>query len=238
MASITVFAGACSQDAEKTTGTNGTPAEIGDGIVGRGIQEMRAAISGGDLQAVPVAFTDRNIEWFNTATREIRFRDIEPAENLQPYRQIDFELDGEALFSAATAVTPIDSRILYDLVLYAEQGNGCRYYLYDGYPHWAVATEQAKANAAVRSDGWNKFLAHLQSDGKLRHETDAGPTIPGDDTPNTNMGDIGLIELPHLYSEDVSALDRLYVLRSEEEMERILADKSYKGIDFTENTVR
>lgn len=248
IASIVVCIGACGTDSEKAKGNNDTPPDAVKGIVGRGVTETGAAAGGQILQPAPIAFRDQNIEWFNSVTREIRFRDIEPVKNLEPYRQIDFELNGEVLFPAATAITPVSSHIVYDLVLYIEQENGYRYYLHDGYPLWAGETDQAKANAAARADGWDKFLMHLKSGGKLR-EYDAGNpgTSGGDsgnephvsDTPDINMGDIELTELPQLYPDDVRnlAVNTLYIFRSEEEMRQVLAQKSYTGIDFTKNTL-
>lgn len=248
MASIVVCIGACSTDQEKAKGNNDTPSDAATGIVGRGITETRAAAGDQILQPAPIAFTDQDIEWFNSVTREIRFRDIEPAKNLEPYRQIDFELNGVVLFSAATAITPASSRIVCDLVLYIEHENGYRYYLHDGYPLWAGETEQAQANAAARAVEWSKFLEHLKRNGKLREYDDSdletkddnnenGSYVP--DTPNFNRGDIELAELPRLYPDDVKNLtvNTLYVIRSEQEMRQALAGKSYKGIDFKKNTL-
>ncbi len=246
IASIVISIGACNTDPERAKG-NGTSPEAGEGIVGRGITEVRTAADP-QLQPAPIAFTDEKIAWFNSVTREIRFRDIEPARNLAPYRQIDFELNGAVLFSAATAITPASSRVVDDLVLYIEYGKNYRYYLYDGYPLWAGETDRAKANAAARAAGWEKFLEHLKRNGKLREYDDSDletkdvnpandPDVPG--TPNFNTGDTELTELPRLYPDDVRNLsfNTLYVIRSEREMQQALGDKSYTGIDFKKNTL-
>ena len=109
-----------------------------------------------------------NIEWFNPTTREIRFRDLEPAKAFVPYREIVFRLDDETLFAAATIVSDVNSQIYYDLVLYLSDPVEPRCYLNDAYPLWAADSDEARANAEARAEGWNKFLEHLRQDGRLQ----------------------------------------------------------------------
>ena len=113
-------------------------------------------------------FADGNIEWFNPTTREIRFRDLEPAKAFVPYREIVFRLDDETLFAAATIVSDVNSQIYYDLVLYLSDPVEPRCYLNDAYPLWAADSDEARANAEARAEGWNKFIEQLRQDGRLQ----------------------------------------------------------------------
>ena len=124
-------------------------------------------------------FTDDDIEWFNVATRELRFRDtMEPLRSQIPLLSgIDFYLGGEYLFTGgATLVSLACSQVFDDLVLCCGTADGHtapddeHYYLYDCYPciPQFINDERVKANRQRRSAQWQAFLKYLDAEGKLR----------------------------------------------------------------------
>jgi hypothetical protein len=158
---------ACGSDQESGPQAGRQPDDPGaaaKGICGVGVSDRADA----DVSENPIVFADGNIEWFNPTTREIRFRDLEPAKAFVPYREIVFRLDDETLFAAATIVSDVNSQIYYDLVLYLSDPVEPRCYLNDAYPFWAADSDEARANAEARAEGWNKFLEHLRQDGRLQ----------------------------------------------------------------------
>lgn len=220
------------------------------GIVGRGVMNSDTRMENSDA---PVAFTDENIELFNSVTREIRFRDMEPGKDLVPYEKIEFHLDDEILFTAATIVSDINSQIFNDLVLYVDRAGGnYRYYLNDAYPIWAADSDEAKANAAARAENWAKFLEHLRKDNRLREYDDSDPgngTDPGGnnpdpyipDTPHHNTGDIELLRFTQNAKWFFVELEpnTLNVVRNEDELKALITGASYvaSGIDFERYTL-
>ena len=129
---------------------------------------LKSLTGDADVSENPIVFADGNIEWFNPTTREIRFRDLEPAKAFVPYREIVFRLDDETLFAAATIVSDVNSQIYYDLVLYLSDPVEPRCYLNDAYPLWPADSDEARANAEARAEGWNKFIEQLRQDGRLQ----------------------------------------------------------------------
>ena len=128
----------------------------------------------GDAQNM--LFTEKDIEWFDPDTRELRFRDtMEPLrEEIPLLAGIDFYLGGEHLFSGGvTCVSLICSQVFDDLVLCCGKIDGeviddGRYYLYDCYPLQFIDTDEVKANRLRRASQWEAFLKYLESKGKLR----------------------------------------------------------------------
>ena len=126
--------------------------------------------------AAGAVFTDDDIEWFDPATRELRFRpSVEPLrEKLSFLAGIDFYLDGQFLFSgSATFVGLICSQMFDDLVLCCGKADGQvvddgRYYLYDCYPPQFADDERVQANRERRAPQWEAFLKYLERKGKLR----------------------------------------------------------------------
>ena len=126
--------------------------------------------------AAGAVFTDDDIEWFDPATRELRFRpSVEPLrEKLSFLAGIDFYLDGQYLFSgSATFVGLICSQMFDDLVLCCGKIDGeviddGRYYLYDCYPLQFIDTDEVQANRERRAPQWEAFLKYLERKGKLR----------------------------------------------------------------------
>lgn len=227
------------QPEEKTTDATGTTGTAQSGIVARGITDQISA-----QEENPITFTDRNIAWFNSATREIRFQEIDLVDVLEPYRQIAFELDGEPLFTAATIVSPVDNQTICDLVLYVEYDNGWSFYLHDGYPLWAGDTELGRANAEKRAEGWNRFLDHLKADGRLIETADDDPGEKANPLgmPCRNTGDIDLT-LMETNSEwkwrNAVGYNTLHVVRSEDMLKSFITDQSYtpSEVDFSVYTL-
>lgn len=228
----------CKQESESTVCPPSEPNR--KGLIGRGLMEDTTAPKA-DAAEDAVAFTDDQIAWFDPATREIAFRGIEPAADLSPYTAIRFELDGRPLFTAATIISPVSSRIVYDLVLYFEYANDglYRYYLHDGYPVWAGDTEQGRAKAVERADGWLRFIEYLRADDRLRNTSgdDPGFLAPAPSMPCNDRGDLPLAMAPHHPDwRWKSSIERntLYVIRSEEELRRLVTDRTYtpSEIDF------
>lgn len=227
-------------------GTQGSTPDAGGGrgIVVRGVDAPSSAVSDGTSVSGDderVIFGGNDIRSFNSVTREIVFEGAEPAEDIVSYRAIAFELDGETLFTAVTAVMPTSSRLICDLVLYVERAEGYRYFLNDGYPAWAGQTEEGLANAAARAGGWNRFLQYLRNENKLIEDPGAGdgpcePAAPG--------ADIGDTELTVFAPADTwewvdMEPNRLSVVRSEDELKALVTEESYSpsAIDFGRNTM-
>ena len=128
----------------------------------------------GDAQNM--LFTEKDIEWFDPVTRELRFRDMEEPlyEKLRLLSGVEFRLGDQTLFSGSTFVGLICSQVFNDLVLCCgkiEDGrviDSNRYYLYDCYPPQFIDTDKVKANRELRAPQWEAFLKYLESKGKLR----------------------------------------------------------------------
>ena len=120
-----------------------------------------------------VLFTEDDIEWFNVATREIKFKDMdEPLfKRMQPFHEIEFHLGDNALFVVSSFVGDWDSRTFTNLVLHYDvitdphQGH---YYLHDCYPLQFIDTDEVKANITKNERQWELFTYYLESKGKLK----------------------------------------------------------------------
>jgi len=120
-----------------------------------------------------ILFTQRDIEWFNVNTREIKFRDMdEPLyKRLQPYREIKFCLGDNDLFVVSSFVSDLHSMVFTDLVLHYDvitDPNQGHYYLHDCYPPQFIDTDEVKANIQKNAAQWELFTYYLESRGKLR----------------------------------------------------------------------
>ncbi len=130
-----------------------------------------------------VLFTEDDIEWFNMATREIKFfdkqsggakrRDMdEPLyKRMQPFHEIEFHLGDNALFVVSSFVGDWDSRIFTNLVLHYDvitDPNQGHYYLHDCYPLQFADTDEVKANREKNAAQWETFTKYLDSKGKLK----------------------------------------------------------------------
>ncbi len=118
-------------------------------------------------------FTEKDIEWFNATTREIKFRDMDkpPYEMLEPFHEIKFYLGDNVLFTVSSFVGDWDSRtytnliLHYDVITDPDQGH---YYLHDCYPLYLINTDEVKANIKKNEGQWELFIYYLESKGKLR----------------------------------------------------------------------
>lgn len=114
-----------------------------------------------------IVFTGDDILWFNSKTREIRFKEMSsPIGVLPMYKEIQFKMGEEVLFNAITWVWDINSQIFNDLVLYYDCKTG-KYYLHDSYPE-RIFTDLAKENKEKRSEAWIKFINQLKQEGRLK----------------------------------------------------------------------
>lgn len=126
----------------------------------------------GDAQNM--LFTEKDIEWFNASTREIKFRDsdIPIYKRLEPFHEIKFYLGDNALFVVSSFVADWDSRIFTDLVLHystiGEDEGTPRYYLHDCYPAQFINDERTQANIKKNAVQWETFTKYLESKGKLK----------------------------------------------------------------------
>ena len=120
-----------------------------------------------------VLFTEYDIEWFNTTTREIKFTDMHepPCKILKPFQEIKFYLGDDALFVVSSFVSDWDSRVFTDLVLHYDvisDPNQGHYYLHDCYPPQFIDTDAVKANREKNAPQWETFTKYLDSKGKLQ----------------------------------------------------------------------
>jgi len=118
-------------------------------------------------------FTEKDIEWFNASTREIKFRDsdIPIYKRLEPFHEIEFHLGDDALFVVSSFVGDWDSRIFTNLVLHYDvitDPNQGHYYLQDCYPLQFADTDEVKANREKNAAQWETFTKYLESKGKLK----------------------------------------------------------------------
>lgn len=135
-----------------------------------GISSSETRTSG---DAQNVLFTEKDIEWFNVSTREIKFRDsdIPIYKRLEPFHEIKFYLGDDVLFVVSSFVGDWDSRIFTNLVLHYDvisDPNQGHYYLQDCYPLQFAETDEVKANREKNAAHWETFTKYLESKGKLK----------------------------------------------------------------------
>lgn len=138
-------------------------------IIARGVVNKKAEspLKESLTTVSPIAFTGKDIAWFNMKTREIKFRDTKIPELCDVYQKINFEIEDAYLFSAATIASDVQSFICYDLVLFYNIEDN-RYFLLDGYPDFIIDNEETKKNILNRAEGWKQFLIQLEKENKLR----------------------------------------------------------------------
>lgn len=115
-------------------------------------------------------FSGNNIEWFNSKTREIRFKGINPSSDVFPvYTKIEFRIDEKTLFTASTFVNDSYSQSFYDLVIYYDVEQG-KYYLNDCYPdiYEIKNSEEVKRNIKDREAQWETFINTLKSENRIK----------------------------------------------------------------------
>lgn len=157
---------ACNNDSDKWGDTyEGDTHIVAKGVLKDDVDLQTKSI-GLPVDDTPVAFTGKDILWFNSKTREIKFKDIEPVNLLSTYQKVHFELDNSYLFTAILT-TGIQSFAYPDLVLYFDLATK-KYYLADGYPDFMAKSDEAKANAAGRAQAWEQFISQLKFEGRLK----------------------------------------------------------------------
>lgn len=153
------------------------PAIEYEGLYAVGFNQLN---SDGVSDAGEVVFTEDDILWFDTETRELKFKNTDNPlsvyKRLEPYRDIRIYFGQKALFDCCF-VTLFDSWIYNDLVLcYGKMDgevddNGC-FYFYDCYPIQFQDTEEVRANREKKEDQWKAFLRYLEGMGKLKRSMD------------------------------------------------------------------
>ncbi len=129
------------------------------------------------LRSIPdtenIVFSEENIESFNLATREIKFKDMtQPLyERLKPFHKIEFHLGDDVLFVVSSFIGLWDSRVFDNLVLcFGNQESSTidqKYYIYDCYPLQLSDTDAVKANRDKNEIRWETFIRYLDAKGKL-----------------------------------------------------------------------
>jgi len=109
-----------------------------------------------------VIFTQDDIVWFNTSTKELKLKSSIKLVELQNYNKFIFYLDNDSLFTARKALD-IMSSIVDDLVMHFSNN---AVFLENGYPNWIV-DEQRTKNMEKREKNWQLFIQKLQKEGKL-----------------------------------------------------------------------
>jgi hypothetical protein len=116
-----------------------------------------------------VIFSGKDIKWFNSTTGELTFADSLTPKKLNLYHWLKCYLGTDSLFTI-TLTSDIMSNIINDIVLNHNLRDG-KYYFEDGYPAWIdnLGTNSIRIqNKEKRSAAWNRFIAELKLEGKLK----------------------------------------------------------------------
>lgn len=164
-------------------------------LVVRG-SEMAVSSPENPEEVEPVIFTGDDILWFNTTTGEIRFRDnMWSREHILGWQSVKFYIDEVHLFSSKIFVSDLSSAIYNSLVFYySTQEN--KFYLADGYPlevsvlsHPQAVQEERDRNRKEIADEWDRFIAEMEKENKLRTDEKETPNIvppsQGEEIPDT-----------------------------------------------------
>ena len=172
MAAAISLTSCSSNDNEQEKSFTTAPVEQTKFFVCEASGETRGAIA-----IIDTLFTEDDIEWFNVATREVRFKnqDEQLFSKLMPNYQkegLECRLGESLLFEVSRFVSDFDSRVFTDLVLHysmigEDEGNP-RYYLHDCYPPQFIDDERTQANIKKNAVQWETFTKYLESKGKLR----------------------------------------------------------------------
>ncbi len=116
-----------------------------------------------------VFFTEETIEYFDTATCELKIKSDFNYNEIMIFSRLVFYLQSDSLF-IAQPVTDIVSSTRNDLVLHYNLFDN-KLYLEDGYPmsidNLGFTTQMAQ-NKAKRAANWKRFVGRLKVVGKLR----------------------------------------------------------------------
>jgi hypothetical protein len=140
--------------------------EISD-IQAYGVLETRSVPRGISSQII---FSGDHIAWFNSTTREIKFKNLNPSTNIFPvYSKIEFRIGEMVLFTADSFVTDAYSQSFTDLVIYYNVEKD-KYYLDDCYPNTSTmkTSREVLQNMERRQSKWAIFLNQLKQENRLK----------------------------------------------------------------------
>lgn len=116
-------------------------------------------------------FTEAEIEYFDTATNELKLNKTYTNQEIIHFNDFVFYLGTDSLFKAQLAVDQMSS-IVNDLVIHQSAENG-KLFIEDGYPMWIDnlgATTLRAQNKDKRAANWKKFIERLAKTGKIKKQ--------------------------------------------------------------------
>ena len=112
-------------------------------------------------------FTGDDIKWFNPRTREIRFKNIEPGQDVFfGETPIEVRVGGVKVFTII-ASSSMSSKSFNAVILYYDDIETNAYFLYDVFLPYAYP-EGIQQTAEERAKGWDIFLRQLKKERKLK----------------------------------------------------------------------
>jgi len=115
-------------------------------------------------QIEDILFTGNDILWFDTATREVRFKSTFNSLRFRSFTTVLFRLSDMNLFTATYLNGSPDS-IVENLVFYHDT-NADKYFLYDNYPV-SSSTVASKYNKEIRAENWASFIIQMRREGRI-----------------------------------------------------------------------
>ena len=119
-------------------------------------------------------FTEADIEWFNSTTREVKFYAQEESLSHRLRMNdgvLEFRLGNDVVLKVSRFVGDWDSRTFKDLVLHYDvisNSNQGHFYLQDCYPLQFINDEQVQANIKKNAEMWDAFVKYLEKIGKIK----------------------------------------------------------------------
>ena len=119
-------------------------------------------------------FTESDIEWFNSTTREVKFYAQEETlcQRLRKNDgELEFRLGNDVVLKVSRFVGDWDSRTFKDLVLHYDvisNSNQGHFYLQDCYPLQFINDEQVQANIKKNAETWDEFVKYMDNIGKIK----------------------------------------------------------------------
>ena len=119
-------------------------------------------------------FTESDIEWFNSTTREVKFYAQEETlcQRLRKNDgELEFRLGNDVVLKVSRFVGDWDSRTFKDLVLHYDvisNSNQGHFYLQDCYPLQFINDEQVQANIKKNAETWDAFVKYMDNIGKIK----------------------------------------------------------------------
>ena len=119
-------------------------------------------------------FTESDIVWFNSTTREVKFYAQEETlcQRLRKNDgELEFRLGNDVVLKVSRFVGDWDSRTFKDLVLHYDvisNSNQGHFYLQDCYPLQFINDEQVQANIKKNAETWDAFVKYMDNIGKIK----------------------------------------------------------------------